>query len=69
MLSITGLVSRWDPAHLGCVHAGEIFVFAVAAEGAFADAVVQLAPFVFNLVDMEALTDVSAVDDQTFVHV
>ena len=68
MPSGIGLVSRWDPAHFGGVHAGEVFVFAVAAEAAFADAVVQLAAFVFQLVNREALTDVSAVDDQTLGH-
>ena len=58
-----GLVSRGDPAHFYGVHAGEVFVFAVAADIAFADAVVQFATFVFQLVNGEALTDVSAVDD------
>ena len=69
MPSSTGLVSRWDPTHFGGVHAGEVFVFAIAAETALADAVVQFAAFVFNLVDAEALTDVSAMDDQTLGHV
>ena len=59
---VTGSVSR-DPAHFGGVDAGEVFVFAIAAETAFADAVIQLATLVFKLVDGEALTDVSAVDD------
>ena len=63
----TGLVSR-DPAQLGGVHTGEVFVFAVAAKATFADAVVQFAAFVFDLVDGEALADVSAVDDQTLGH-
>ena len=67
MPSSTGLVSR-DPAHFGGVHAGEVFVFAVAAKASFADAVVQFTAFVFNLVNVEALADVSAVDDQTFGH-
>ena len=68
MPSGTGLVSRGDPAHFGGVHPGEVFVFAVAAKAAFADAVVQFAAFVFNLVDSKALADVSAVDDQTLGH-
>ena len=59
----TGLVSRGDPAHFCGVHASEVFVFAVAAKAAFADAVVQFAAFVFDLVNSEALTDVSAVDN------
>jgi hypothetical protein len=63
-----GLVSRGVPAHFCGVHAGEVFVFAVAAETAFTDAVVQFAAFVFKLVNSEALADVSAVDDQTFCH-
>ena len=63
MPSGTGLVSRGDPAHFGGVHPGEVFVFAVAAEAPFADAVVQFAALVFQLVNGEALTDVSAVDD------
>ena len=67
MPSSTGLVSR-DPAHFGGVHASEVFVFAVAAKAAFADAVVQLATLVLKLVNGEALTDVSAVDNQTFGH-
>ena len=62
MPSCTGLVSR-VPAHLGGIHAGEVFVFAVAAKAAFADAVVQFTTFVFELVNSEALTDVSAVDN------
>jgi hypothetical protein len=62
MPSSTGLVSR-DPTHFGGVHAGEVFVFAIAAKAAFADAVVQFAALVFDLVDAEALTDVSAMDN------
>jgi hypothetical protein len=63
MLLVTGLVSRWDPAHFGGVHTGEVFVFAVAAKTAFADAVVQFTTLVFELVNGEALTDISAMDN------
>ena len=63
----TGSVSR-DPAHFCGVHTGEVFVFAVAAKAAFTYSVVQFTTLVFKLVDGEALTDVSAVDDQTFRH-
>ena len=67
MLSATGLVSR-DPAHFCGVHTGEVFVFAVAAKAAFTYSVVQFTTLVFKLVDGEALTDVSAMDDQTLGH-
>jgi len=63
-----GLVSRGVPAHFGGVHAGKVFVFAVAAQAAFTDPVVQFAAFVFDLVDSKALADVSAMDNQTFCH-
>ena len=63
----TGLVSR-DPAHFGGVHAGKVFVFAITAKATFADAVVQFATLVFELVNGEALTDVSAMDNQTLGH-
>jgi len=69
MLSATGLVSNNLPAHFFCIHAREIFVFAVAADVAFAYAVVQFATLVFKLVNAETLADVRAVDDQAFSHV
>jgi hypothetical protein len=56
-----GLVSR-VPAHVYCIHAGKIFVFAIAADIFFADAVVQFATLIFQLVNSEALPNVSAVD-------
>ena len=68
MLFVTGLVSR-VPTHFCGIHAGEVFVFAVAAEVAFAHSVVQFAALVFKLVDGKTLTDVSAVDDEAFGHV
>ena len=67
MLFVIGLVSR-IPAHFCGVHAGKVFVFAVAAQAAFTDSVVQFAAFVFDLVDSKALADVSAMDDQTLGH-
>ena len=65
----TGLVSDYLPAHFFCIHARKVFVFAVAAYIAFANSVVQLASFVFKLVNAKSLTDVSAIDDETFSHV
>ena len=67
MPSGTGSVSR-DPAHFGGVHPGKVFVFAVAAQAAFTDPVVQFAAFVFDLIDSKALPNVSAMDDQTLGH-
>lgn len=69
MLSATGLVSDYLPAHFFRVHAREVFVFAVAADVVFANAVVQFASLVLQLVNAETLTDVCAVDDQAFSHV
>ena len=66
---VTGSVSDWVPAHFCSIHARKVLVFAVTTDTSFADAVVQFAAFIFNLIDGEALTDVSAMDDQTFGHV
>ena len=68
MLFVTGLVSR-VPAHIYCIHAGKIFVFAVTADTSFADTVVQFAALIFNLINCEALPNVSAVNDETLSHV
>lgn len=68
MQFVIGLVSR-VPAHVYCIHAGKVFVFAVAAEATFAHAVIQFTALVFQLVDSKTLTDVSAVDNQAFGHV
>jgi hypothetical protein len=65
----TGLVSDYLPTHFFCIHARKIFVFAVTADIAFANSVVQLTSFVFKLVNAKTLTDVSTVDDETFSHV
>ena len=69
MQFVIGLVSNRVPAHLCGVHAGEVFVFAIAAEAAFTYAIVQFAAFIFNLINSKTLTDVSAIDDETFSHV
>jgi hypothetical protein len=63
-----GLVSDGVPAHFCSVHARKVLVFAVTTDTSFADAVVQFTTLIFNLIDCEALTDVSAVDDQTLGH-
>ena len=66
---VTGSVSNRVPTHLFRVHAREVFVFAVTADIAFANFVIQLATLVFKLVNTKTLTNVSAVDDQAFSHV
>jgi len=62
MQLLTGLVSDGVPAHFCGIHAGKVFIFAIAAQVIFADSVVQFATLVFELVDSKALSDVSAVD-------
>ena len=52
-----------------CVYTCKVFVFAVTANIAFADSVVQFAALVFKLVDSKTLADVGAVDDEAFGHV
>ena len=68
MLFVTGLVSR-VPAHIYCIHAGKVLVFAITTDISFADAVVQFATLIFQLVDSKALPNVSAVNDETLSHV
>ena len=64
---LRGLLLR-VPAHAFEVHHCHVVVFGVAADAALAGAVVEFAAFVFDLINYEALTKVSAVDDDTFGH-
>ena len=63
MRFVTGLVSKFVPAHALGIHVSKVLVFAVTAYAAFTDAVVQVTTLVFQLVNSKTLTNVSTVDD------
>jgi hypothetical protein len=45
------------------VHVGYVLVFAVTAHAVTADAVIGVAPVVFEAVDRKSLSDVTGIDD------
>jgi len=55
------------PAHAFEVHHGDVVVFGVAADAVFAGAIVQLAAFVFQLVQAVAVAVVRGLDDAHLV--
>jgi hypothetical protein len=63
MQFVIGLVNKPIPAHAFGVHVGKVFVFAVAAYTTFTDSVIQVAAFVFQLVNSKTLTDVGTADN------
>jgi len=63
MRSNFGSVNELVPAGVFGVHIGDVLVFGVTANTAFAHAVIHVAELVFELLDDEALAEVDGVDD------